>query len=182
VRRTLPYALTYKPTLHTFVGTQRCQLYQHNVALIQLAALGSYKRFAGGVVSVKVQGLTQGNGPPPSGWAVISIVILRAHGKKGHRAKFKCPITNLSAHLFACLYINDMDLLHINVDHNKSVDDDESHAAIQNSVNSWGNLLIATGGALKPKKCFYSQSHYLNGFAGSGNIKITVSMADSKSQ
>jgi hypothetical protein len=31
VRPTLPYALTYEPTLHTFVGFQRCQLYQHNV-------------------------------------------------------------------------------------------------------------------------------------------------------
>ncbi len=27
---------------------------------------------------------------------------------------------------------------------------------IQESVNSWGNLLIATGGALQPAKCFYS--------------------------
>ena len=27
---------------------------------------------------------------------------------------------------------------------------------IQVSVNSWGNLLIATGGALQPSKCFYS--------------------------
>ncbi len=32
---------------------------------------------------------------------------------------------------------------------------DDAHAAIQNSVNSWGNLLIATGGTLKPEKCFY---------------------------
>jgi hypothetical protein len=31
----------------------------------------------------------------------------------------------------------------------------EAHAAIQSSVNSWSNLLIATGSALKPEKCFY---------------------------
>ncbi len=36
----------------------------------------------------------------------------------------------------------------------KSVD--EVHNAIQTSVNSWGNLLIATGGVLQPSKCFYS--------------------------
>ncbi len=30
------------------------------------------------------------------------------------------------------------------------------HARIQESVNSWGNLLIAMGGALQPAKCFYS--------------------------
>ncbi len=45
MRRTLPYAHTYEPTLHTFVGTQRCQLYQPDVVVIQLAALGSYKGF-----------------------------------------------------------------------------------------------------------------------------------------
>ncbi len=33
---------------------------------------------------------------------------------------------------------------------------DEVHHAIQNSINSWGNLLIATGGVLQPSKCFYS--------------------------
>jgi hypothetical protein len=33
---------------------------------------------------------------------------------------------------------------------------DEVHKRIQESVNSWGNLLIATGGALQPTKCFYS--------------------------
>jgi hypothetical protein len=54
----------------------------------------------------------------------------------------------------AILYVDNMDLLHINFDYDKSVDD--AHAAIQNSVNSWGNLLIATGGALKQEKCFYS--------------------------
>ncbi len=27
---------------------------------------------------------------------------------------------------------------------------------IQDSINSWGNLLIATGGVLQPAKCFYS--------------------------
>jgi hypothetical protein len=51
-------------------------------------------------------------------------------------------------------YINDTNLLHINFDRDETVED--AHAAIQNSVNSWGNLLIATGGALKPEKCFYS--------------------------
>jgi hypothetical protein len=33
---------------------------------------------------------------------------------------------------------------------------DEVHKEIQVSVNSWGNLLIATGGVLQLAKCFYS--------------------------
>ncbi len=114
---------------------------------------GDSKRFAGGGVNVKVQGLTQVNGASPSGWAFISVVILRAHGKKGHGAKFRCPITNLAAHILAILYVDDTDLLHINFHHDESNND--ANAAIQNSVNSWGKLLIATGGARKPEKCFY---------------------------
>jgi hypothetical protein len=54
----------------------------------------------------------------------------------------------------AILYIDDTNLLHIDLTKNESVD--EVHRAIQESVNSWGNLLIATEGVLQPAKCFYS--------------------------
>jgi hypothetical protein len=42
--------------------------------------------FAGSMIEVKTQGLGQGNGASLAGWCVISIMILRAHGKKGHGA------------------------------------------------------------------------------------------------
>jgi hypothetical protein len=111
---------------------------------------GDSKRFAGSGVSIKVQGLLQGNRASPAGWAVISIVILRAHGKKGHGATFQCPISHLSVNISAILYVDDTDLIHINLDKDETAND--AHAAIQNSMNSWGNLLIAMGGTLKPEK------------------------------
>ena len=80
--------------------------------------------------------------------------MVGAHGKKGHGAKFICPITHLKHHLSAILYIDDTDLLHIDLSKDETVDD--VHSEIQASVNSWGNLLIATGGVLQPAKCFYS--------------------------
>jgi hypothetical protein len=76
------------------------------------------------------------------------------HGKKGHGTKFHCPLTNLKHHLSAILYVDDTDLLHIDLLKDKTVD--EVHLAIQDSFDSWGNLLIATGGVLQPSKCFYS--------------------------
>jgi hypothetical protein len=85
---------------------------------------------------------------------MISICIIGAHSKKGHGAKFYCPITNLKHHLSAILYIDDTDLLHIDLSKDKTVN--KVHRAIQESVNSWGNLLIATGGVLQPNKYFYS--------------------------
>ncbi len=112
------------------------------------------KSFAGGGISIKTQVLMQGNGASPAGWAVISICILGAHRKKRQGAKFYCPISNLQHHLSATLYMGNTDLIHIDLTKDKSVD--EVNYAIQNSVNSWGNLLIATGKVLQPSKCFYS--------------------------
>ena len=85
---------------------------------------------------------------------MISICIIGAHGKRGHGAKFICPITHLKHHLSAIMYVDDTDLLHINLSKNEMVD--EVHKEIQARVNSWGNLLIATGGVLQQAKCFYS--------------------------
>jgi hypothetical protein len=44
--------------------------------------------------------------------------------------------------------------LRIDLTKDKSVD--KVHVAIQDSINSWGNLPIATGGMLQPSKSFYS--------------------------
>ena len=70
------------------------------------------------------------------------------------RAKFICPKTKLERHLSTILYVDDTDILHIDLTKDERVD--EVHKQIQASVNSWRNLLIATGGALQPAKCFYS--------------------------
>jgi hypothetical protein len=70
-----------------------------------------------------MQGLCQGNGTLPAGWAVISICILNAHGKKGHGAKFVCPIMKLKHHLSAILYVDDTDLLHIELTKDERAED-----------------------------------------------------------
>jgi hypothetical protein len=125
-----------------------------NMRFFLRTGFGDSTSFAGGGVSIKTQGLCQGNGAAPVGWAVVSICILKAHGRKGHGVKFVCPVTQLQQHLSAILYVNNMDLLHINLTRDEMVDD--VHYAIQESVNSWGNLLVAIGGVLQPAKCFYS--------------------------
>jgi hypothetical protein len=124
-----------------------------NMKFFLRTGFGDSATFSGKGISIKTQGLCQGNGAAPAGWVVISICIIGAHKKKGHRATFLCPITQLQHHLSAILYIDDTDLLHINLTKHESID--EVHLAIQESVNSCGNLLIATGGALQPEKCFF---------------------------
>ena len=42
-------------------------------------AFGDSQEFSGSTMAMKTQGLCQGNGAAPAGWAVVSIVILNAH-------------------------------------------------------------------------------------------------------
>jgi hypothetical protein len=125
-----------------------------NMKFFLRTGFGNSTSFTGGGICIKAQGMCQGNGALLAGWAVISICILGTHGRNGHGAKFICPVTKLEKHLSAILYVDDTDILHIDITKNERVD--EVHVRIQESVNSWGNLLIATGGALQPAKCFYS--------------------------
>ena len=102
---------------------------------------------------MKFQDLCQGNGAAPAGWAVMSIVIIGAHKRKGHGAKFVCPISRLEGELAVILFVDDTDVIHIDMNNHQSAV--EVHEDLQASMTSWGNLLMASGGVLKPIKCFY---------------------------
>ena len=84
---------------------------------------------------------------------MISITILNAHKKKGHKAHFRCPISRKTGHLAAILFVGDNELIHINMDKDQTAED--THYDLQSSVSSWGKLLITSGGSLKPEKCFF---------------------------
>ena len=107
---------------------------------------------------MKFQGLCQGNGAAPAGWPVISITILMAYKEKGHGAHFVCPISDLTGNLAAILFVDDTDIVHMDLRSDESVA--EAHASLQDSINNWGQLLIATGGTFKPPKCFYHLISY----------------------
>lgn len=84
---------------------------------------------------------------------MTSITILKAHKEKGHGAKFVCPISNLAGSLAAILFVDDTDILHVDLDTNQSVE--EAHTVFQESIYNWGQLILVTGGAFKPPKCVY---------------------------
>ena len=114
---------------------------------------GDSKSFAKLLIKIRTQGMCQGNGAAPAAWAVVSIVIIQAHKRKGHGAQFLCPISNLKCHLAGIIFVDDTDLFHIDKGANK--DAEETQFDLQESITNWGKLLLATGGALKPSKCFY---------------------------
>ncbi len=53
-----------------------------NMKFFLRTGFGDSKSFAGSSIIIKTQGLTQGNGASPAGWAVRSICILGAYGKR----------------------------------------------------------------------------------------------------
>ena len=93
-------------------------------------AYGDYKDFTvtGSTIDVKFQRLCQGNRAAPAGWVVIGITILRAHKKKGHGAYFTCPLSLLKIHIAGIFFVDNMDLIHLSMDHEESVH--ESHEAM----------------------------------------------------
>jgi hypothetical protein len=116
-------------------------------------AFGDSRNFRGSRIEVKYQGLCQGNGAAPAGWAVISIVVIRAHQRKGHYSTFVCPISQTRSKLSAVLFVDDCDLLQVDMDCDDSTF--VTFHKMQDSVTNWGNLIIGSGGGYKPEKCFY---------------------------
>jgi hypothetical protein len=88
-----------------------------------------------------------------AGWTVVSIVILNAHKRRGHGAKFLCPISLVRSNLVAVLFVDDTDVIHLDITRQESMV--EALQGLQESVYNWGKLLIATGGSLKLSKCFF---------------------------
>ena len=117
-------------------------------------AFGDSKDFVRATLEIKTQGLCQENGAAPAGWAVVSITILSAHKRKGHGAKLVFPLFNTRAGtLSAVLYVDDSDVIHLNMTEDEEVE--VTHESLQESIWNWGQLLQATGGALKGSKCFF---------------------------
>ncbi len=83
----------------------------------------------------------------------MSIVVLNAHRRRGHGAKFLCPILLVCSNLAAVLFVDDTDIIHLEMTPKESKV--EALHGLQESVYNWGKLLIATGGSLKPSKYFF---------------------------
>jgi hypothetical protein len=92
------------------------------------------KDFAGLSIEIKTQGLGQGNGASLAGWCVISIMILQAHGARGHGVQFIAPMSQVRWSLLAILYVDDTDLLHLNMERDESVQ--EVHVALKLSIEN----------------------------------------------
>ncbi len=81
---------------------------------------GDSEDYAGGARSgeidpIKTQGMCQGNGASPATWTVVAITNINAHKRKQHGAHFITPISKVTAHLAGYVYVDDTDLIHLNM-------------------------------------------------------------------
>ncbi len=110
-------------------------------------------------------GLTQGSGASPAVWTAVSTVIIGAYKQHGFGAQLVGGWSQESISVSALLYVDDTDLLH-------RMDDTQDHQDtlvpwVQRATNNWAHLLQATGGNLKPAKCYWYllQYQFQNGVA-----------------
>ena len=107
----------------------------------------------GGSEVDKMGGLGQGNGAAPPAFTVVSTLLLMAYINMGHGVKINSAISGILFTLAAIIYVDDTDLLHWAP--RPDMTDEEFFDHVQEAALAWGNLAIASGGALKPEKCFW---------------------------
>jgi hypothetical protein len=102
-------------------------------AVLHVYAFGDSNKSLGACIHLKTQGFMQGNGASPAGWTVVFIAILHAHHNGGHGATFVCPISDVCQHVSCILYIDDSDLLHLDLSQRETPID--TCRALQSSID-----------------------------------------------
>ncbi len=100
-----------------------------------------------------LQGLGQGNGCGPAGWAIVSTPIINMMRALGFGATF---FTAMSVQLitFVCYaFVDDTDVVHTAQDVNTTGQD--ILIQMQQVIDHWEGGLRATGGAIVPKKSYW---------------------------
>ena len=119
----------------------------------QRTGFGESKSFFGGALySPYVMGLGQGNRAAPPSWIQLSAVMVNVFKQLNLGSMIKDPITAETIHTMGALFVDDTDLYTWKDD---AVEPGEVCTQAQLELEHWSILLNATGGALKPEKCFW---------------------------
>ena len=87
-----------------------------------------------------------------------------------------CTIYNLNGHLAAPLFVDDTYMIHVNIKSEETVT--VSHQAMHDSISTWIQLLMASGGAFKPPECFYHLIYFLWNTEGSWSYEMNEDVED----
>jgi hypothetical protein len=115
-------------------------------------AFGQSKISFGGTKWDPSMGLGQGNGAAPPGFLAVCTLMINVYRNLGHGVTFVGAWTRDAFILAAVLYVDDSDLFHMT---QGMPTDDEFLDLVQRATDDWAGLVHATGGSLKPQKCFW---------------------------
>jgi hypothetical protein len=99
-----------------------------------------------------MMGLGQGNKAVPPSWIQLSAVLVNVFKQLNLGALIQDPITAELIHSMGALFVDDTDLY---TWREGILDPGELWCQAQLELEHWSCLLNATGGALKPEKCFW---------------------------
>jgi hypothetical protein len=109
--------------------------------------------------AIPLQGLGQGNGCGPAGWAIVSTPIINLMRAAGFGATFLTAIS-VSLVAFVCYaFVNDTDVVHTAQD--VYTTGEEIMRQMQTVIDRWEGGLRATGGAIVPKKSYWYQIDWI---------------------
>ena len=88
----------------------------------------------------------------PAGWTMIGAVLMHCYEREGFGASIVTPISEWVIEFLGTMFVDDTDLI---VMGNNLLTSEQVYQETQDSLYVWGDLLLCTGGALKPEKCFW---------------------------
>ena len=111
---------------------------------------GDSNTFTGGK-GFYFMGLGQGSRGDPPSWICLSSVIVNILRKLKYGAHIVDPMTGILIHSVGVMFMDDSDL-YCWVESMPSAE--ELYETSQAETKTWGDLLLATGGCLKPENVF----------------------------
>jgi hypothetical protein len=97
-------------------------------------------------------GLGQGNCAPPPGYLAVCKLMINVYRNLGHGVTFIGAWEQDAFTLSVILYVDNSDLFHMSIGMPL---EEEFLQLVQSAINDWAGLVHATGGLLKPQKCFW---------------------------
>ena len=142
-----------------WVGAVVAALYPiQTMKFYQRTAYGDSTTYMGGKRQRPLMGLCQGNGAAPGLWSMLAAVLMHCYYNEGFGARITSPISRHVMETMGTIFVDDTNL-DVWLPAYRSTG--EIWAEMQESVDMWGNLLNATGGAVKPEKCYWYAVDYV---------------------
>ena len=135
---------------------------QNMVHTVRTAFGESTQTFGGDLWAIPTtppQGVGQGNGAGPAIWAVVSTPVLEMMRKHSHGAVFRLAITGPDVRMVGFAFVDDSDILQ--TASHLDGDIDELLLQAQTGLDCFVGGMAATGGQVKPIKCWWYLINFL---------------------